>query len=486
MYYDGERVLLQPDGRYYELTKCVYMQDGQKYTLSATRAMELFGPALDAIVNGTANNYHAAVGWRGTEVHIYPVVFDIYGASTPVDTSYRMDFPTIRSSNQPAFANAKETGAIIVSAYQKGYIEVKPKPGYLYSRLGAVYERRVNAAEILGIPFPPTGSYYQYKGWEFVTLPTLIYKRQRCRITEAEQGNDFDPDLFMHNIMDGAKADHALITKAVADANGGTVDVATSLAELPQTMGSVLSGCIKILKMYKDAKRLDIRINDKVKKVRAEWNRELSRLENLKNKDHAALATARKQYAKDVNNLLHASASVWLTYRLEIYPTVKTVEALAEGLLLGDAFRKFVRFREFELKGIQTELGEVPCEFRTFIKRNIKPGEEWKSYFSSNMTRTAWELIPLSFVVDRYIAIGDWITANLSSPSRFTLDEGATLSWKIDTVVANSQVEVKVKFKKRIPFKTDDYCRLYFPPSRSSKQKLDHLALAWAILIKKV
>lgn len=448
----------------------------------------IFGSVVDRVVNSQVSDYGYALSNMNkidSYSTFYPIITSI-DDYTPVTVQPPIlyEFPTLKSNNQPAYSKSVSNKSVIVSPYQKGHFKVTFRPGHTVTWQGQTIDYAISLGKF--VPGIPVSGSFEFGGRKWRSAPVIIFTRRDRRVTEVTKYTSFDPDTFAARFLEALTIQQDVVTECVVSANGGTVDLATSLAELPQAAHGILQGATAIVKLYKDARKGELRIRDSVKSVRAKWDREISRLENLSNRDDAAIATAKKQQQKDINNLLHAIASVWLTYRLNIYPMSKTIESTIDGLVLGYASSEFVRFREQTQFDVPTEFGGLTCTFRTFIKRSIIAGAGWQNFFSVNLARTAWELVPLSFVLDRYIAVGDWITANLSSPESFTLSEGATNSWIVKTALTHPDLTIEIDFMRREVYSPDDYCPLMFPPERSLNQKLDHLALAWKLLTKKV
>lgn len=463
-------------------------EDAQRWkTASYADTNRIFGPAVNRIVHAQVTDFGYALANMGRikESTFYPLIDRVLDYTpVSVQSPITYDFPDIRSNNQPAYSKSVSNRSVVVSAYQKGKFKVSFKPTLTASSKGQSQGSYRGLGEF--IPGIPQSGTFMYGGRKWQSQPIIVFTRQQMIYTESPSYTAFDPDAFAAKFLASLTIQQDVVTECVVKANGGTVDLATSLAELPEAAHGILQGATAIVKLYKDAKKGDLRIRDNVKSVRARWDREISRLENLSNRDEAAIATAKKQQQKDINNLLHAIAQVWLTYRLNIYPMSKTIEGTIDGLVLGYASSEFVRFREQSQFNVVTEFGDLTCLFRTFIKRSIIAGAGWQNFFSVNLFRTAWELVPLSFVLDRYIAVGDWITANLSSPESFTLSEGATNSWIVKDTLVHPDLTIEIDFMRREVYSPDNYCPLMFPSERSMNQKLDHLALAWSLLTKKV
>lgn len=455
-----------------------YGKPGQKRVIASDDEVQriLVAP-IAAIAAKQVRAFSASIGRDNTK-NFMPEVLSYEGTPSNhiVD---EFDFPLIRSNNQPRYSEAQKNQNIIVSDYQKGTGKITYMPG-VTSGTGNNFVRYLSIPELLGMGDiqPSASSPILIGGRWWTELPYVYLLKKETTWEETSAYREFSVDEVSATILRKIKAYPEPVTAAVAAANSGTMDALTAAAEAPQTLRSILMGCISIFKMYKEAKRGEVRFNDHVKKIRYQWSKD--RAEYLRNKDIAGLKTAEKQFNKDVSDIISNIASLWLNWRLQIYPTSQDIEKALDALRFGDHNVDFLRFREGTFEKIDVYDGELGVTFRSFIKRGVAPGAEYSAYFSANMSVTAWELVPLSFVIDRYMNIGDWLAANLSTASKWKLTEGATLSWTIDDSTNISETAVlDVSFYKRRVFSPGDYCPLYFPESRSRNQTLDHLALIW-------
>lgn len=219
--------------------------------------------------------------------------------------------------------------------------------------------------------------------------------------------------------------------------------------------------------MYKDARKGAVRLENK-----------LSRLQRIE--QPSAMTRLR------IAEITKAISDVWLTYRLGILPTVNMVEDLL-ALNLGDE-RTFYRYRETASSILDVSYGSETCDLpvihRAFIKRRYESGIESLGF--SNLA-AVWELVPLSFVIDRYVNIGNLISS-LTTPD-LSVKQGATYSWKVSgtrgATVSNNgwSYSVTVSSYRRVVINPDRYCGVDFPPKRSFDQKADHLALFWNLVL---
>lgn len=296
--------------------------------------------------------------------------------------------------------------------------------------------------------------------------------RKISRVYTTENTCGYDPDEHINRILQrwdelGPSSPSALnVQSALSEANNGQYAILATLAEIPEGWIGALSGVKKCLQMYKEAQAKDFRLHNKLSKLRKIQNPTLA-------------------VRKEIDSLVSAVADIWLTYRLAIKPTVGAIEDWL-ALDTNPELPLYQRFRSLEQSSF--DLGfdsthNVMCIERAFIKRRY---DTFIASLGWGSLSAVWELVPLSFVVDRFIDIGEFITAH-TSPN-LSVDEGNTYSWKVNSgtsfpICNNRTVSVSFSGYKRILINPYHYCGLSYPETRSFSQSADHAALAWKIFI---
>lgn len=317
----------------------------------------------------------------------------------------------------------------------------------------------------------PSGQGYQCVSFSGYILRggTIAAQYQQVRQTEGDpSGYDIHKHLDMvSNRLVNLTIDSTLVSVARGKANAAQYDIMAALAETPETWRSILNGCTVILNMYKDARKGAIRLEN-----------QLSRLQRIE--QPSAMTRLR------IAEITKAISDVWLTYRLGILPTVNMVEDLLALNLANE--RVFYRYRETTSSILDVSYGSETCDLpvihRAFIKRRYDSGIESLGF--SNLA-AVWELVPLSFVIDRYVNIGNLISS-FTTPD-LSVKQGATYSWKVSgtrgATVSNTgwSYSVTVSSYRRTVINPDRYCGVDFPPKRSFEQKADHLALLWNLVL---
>ena len=108
-----------------------------------------------------------------------------------------------------------------------------------------------------------------------MTFTMTAYTYTEYIYTPFDLGWDLHPKQF-REIFDGFRTtDHTLVTSALAGANEGKIDILTTLAEMPETIGSVISGLRLVAKLSKDAKNKEFSLTKNSARLRAKLDAKL-------------------------------------------------------------------------------------------------------------------------------------------------------------------------------------------------------------------
>lgn len=257
----------------------------------------------------------------------------------------------------------------------------------------------------------------------------------------------------------------------LAQANRGTIDALTALAELPETVRSIYNGIKVILRMYADARKKAFRIYNKAK-------------------GNSNSATAKK----NAHELADAIADVWLNFRYNITPNAILIEDLVKTLETD--LVEFLRFREtgrsklvdWDLNSDWEYQNNTEVTERALIKRLIDLTVEMpkiKHLVLSNVVVTGYELIPFSFMAEWFWNLGDVLAGLFVNPD-FRL-EGSTYSWQIrgtETYIhkaTKASVVCNIKAYRRIVINPREAGCLTFKVDLNWMRQLDALAIAWSL-----
>lgn len=447
------------------------------------------------------------------------------GDPTPVPSPLVLQGKDVKTNNRSLMERAKRDNLIVVSDYERIRMLCTFKNG------GTVIPGRTTweqvsislVCAVLGIPLindPNVGFCYDVGGEYLISYSGSMYVTYELQertddVTAYEDGfnvtnlQDFvnNPKRLFHESL------HSEVTSVVAEANTSTLDLLTSLAEMPETVRSIYDGLKFMLKGLKDVKQRNLSLTHKSKKVRIEHERKVFRLEYDTRRAYLAARNERerrmiqakkaqqlKQLENDVkrniDDIIKETASVWLNYRYNIEPTFMMIEDAIDTYFEKDAlFKRWSSRVIYQTDSPPIEGFKLSGQFdliqRVFIKRCFVKGMPFGHSLSASIFTTAWELIPLSFVYDWIINIGDFIATSASSTLSKVSIEGSTLSLKCDGQVIytgknKTVVTCELKGYKRIKINPNDYCRLVINPDISGKRQIDAIALAWQIFVKRI
>lgn len=265
------------------------------------------------------------------------------------------------------------------------------------------------------------------------------------------------------NILDQIKTlewDRGLITAVTAEANSGAMDVLTEIGEARETVGFIFGLIGRILDLAVAFRKL---------------------LSNLIRKN-AGKAT--KAFATEL-------ATLWMEFRYAVSPIGYSInDALA---LMTSLHKPYGSFRSGSSQKIDVELsdgwsasGNLEIIDRVFLKHRYEL-ESRLDGMKFNPLATAWELTPLSFVIDWALNIGDllsalWLPNNVSQVaaqySRQLRPSTVVLTQKGK---ATGNVLLNCRYYKATPFDPLAEVRLNVNLSMSTKRWADAVSLSWLL-----
>lgn len=447
------------------------------------------------------------------------------GGETPVPSSVILQGNDIKVNNQIQMKVANKENLIVVSDYERLRMLLTFANGGKLIR-GATTTKFIGihaVCAVNGIPYtihPKIGLCYDIGGEYLLSYHgtmSVIYEMQERTddITAYDDGFDV---TSLQGLLDSPKSlfDESLdseVTSVVAEANTSTLDLLTSLAEMPETVRSIYDGLKFMLRGLSDVKKRNLSLLHKSKRVRTEHERKVFRVEHesriaylaARNERSRRIVQAKKarqlkqlenDLKRNIDDIAKESSSVWLNYRYNITPTVMMIEDAVDAFFEKDAVFKRWSSRVIyqgdapEIEGFKVN-GKFDLTQRVFIKRCFEKGVPFGHSLSADIFKTAWELVPLSFVVDWIFNIGDFIATSASSTLSKVYKEGSTISLKCDGQVVytgknNSKVTCELKGYKRIKINPNDYCRLVINPDITGKRQIDAIALSWQIFVKRI
>lgn len=359
----------------------------------------------------------------------------------------------------PDFARRQAAGEIVVAPYIKEHIEVtyldKPDfknvtPKYVHGWFHQGNEPK--GAPKIKVPFRE-GSYWNY---------ILVYVYTEKPATDITTFPVIVPSPFRGWDEEVFKVQ---ITSALAEANSGEWDALTSLAEARETIAFIAD-----------------KINSAVRTI-------LSLRRGPKNVFDTLKSNARQGVT--------TSGSAWLEYRYAISPLIMEAEDIMSAFeALGDLYSKTkvseVNNYEVSHTGSWEKVTDVAkVKSTVMIKRRYDPStilSAMDQVIHFNPFTTAWELIPLSFVIDWFINIGDFIAASAAIPDY--CEQGSTLgirvyrdgTYKYGTF-STAMLKENSYYRRVIP---NPSASLSFNTDLSWRRQIDALALSWGLTRSKL
>lgn len=243
----------------------------------------------------------------------------------------------------------------------------------------------------------------------------------------------------------------AAMNATLAALNGPIAQSLVTVGELGESIRLILGAKKRFLKLFRDLfMRRQHYSKSKKKYV---WSR-------------------KKDYDRSV---LDASADAYMEGRYGWRPLVGEIDSYIDAALrnLKPGFRVISRSRTFESRE-EVDVSDITVGGITYSRKqiseyeyrakvsigytlNLDAIEEWFHRLGITSWKSAvWELIPLSFVADMFVNIGDTISALDENPSIKITQSGMTTTMKVTS-------HYEYKFKYHPPNQTDGDGTTYFP-----------------------
>jgi len=432
----------------------------------------LIQPACEAARAAHAGQYRtegASASWFGP--HSCVVSGD--GLNIPSYTNAQL-FPRVKTNTGKRWKEHKRTSDIIVTSTLRGSLQIDFIPGLtVLQKLG---NNNPNfQAKHTGL-FPVTSDgYVVIEGRTFVDFP--IYKWY-VRMVVGEDKDPRPPGFTTKGYEFNLKAalmqysiDEPLVVECLANANSATVELLSTLAEMPETVKQAISGIRTIIDMYKEARKKAFRIYNK-----------------------GGAGSAANTAWRNSIECANAIVDVWMTWRFGIRPNVYLIEDCID--ILYSEKKDFIRTRKFVQRDFTVPspgpspvtTADVPIGLRCFIKRLYdisQPEALLMQRLTLNGAIALYELTPLSWALDYFVNLGDIIASNFNNTP--ALAEGSTFSWQVeDTNVSfgspeQGYINVRLALYRRDVINPSSITCLSFNSDLGFDQIFDLISVGWNI-----
>lgn len=297
----------------------------------------------------------------------------------------------------------------------------------------------------------------------------------------------------------------------VAEAYTKAVDALTALAEGPETVGYIYNILRNAGSLVFNHKRV-IKELKETYKHRAELIKRASEIRMLSimgshprtqraiSRQNREITRARRDLVRDLKsngiNSTSALASAWLQFRYAIMPNVYLVrdiikaeerlglERVSSSDTLSQTLTPTLK-SGYTVSGSRIRLHKAWCQLSLRVD---SPLSRLRSTTSFDILVTAWELVPLSFVCDWFVNVGDALSV-LTPPSD-AKSVGITYSFKdisnvTYTAINGSKTTIIRESYMRQVTSTEDFSGLHSNVQLNWKRALDSGALLWSLVLKR-
>lgn len=493
-----------------------YMQYINSFAAYDTRGNKVAAP-IPAFISAAFRLWDSRKTISGPSVNSMDMGYN-YGnpPSVPVPT------PTVikkrESTRNSAYSRRMRSGEIVVAPCRFTTTTIKPtlglmagKPSYIgtvemtetyggsniFESIGLRLSRHP-ATNVLYVKDPVKDLWYWFN---------IVY-----RFTDNIANISVSPPVIDWDLVlsQDYQQDPQLIQQATAKVYSLSVDLLTSLAEAPETVSfiydalkSVAYAIVNYKKILKDLAALFVK-NRKL--ILEALQKELTDIDQMRpgdrrqaRKQNRLRAKARSKCARSLKREAHANisrlANAWLTFRYVIMPNYYLIKDIVEARKnLGKEFvREQVSKSETRPLPVipgATVTGSLSTRHRAWCGVRLKvysPLEGLLGVAQVNPFVTAWELVPLSFVVDWFVGVGDALTV-LSPPSGLD-NQANTYSFKTEDQLTisfpnGSSYEVNREDYRLFVNHTTDFVGLYSNVQINWKRMLDAGALLWSTSLR--
>lgn len=356
-----------------------------------------------------------------------------------------------KHSNGKDWADRAKTGKIVMAPYLRYDNNLVHDPvysdvdiGYSQTRYADVVGMGVITLQPLPKPYPQENKFPFYKGVYVLGGLGVLIAVHIKEIGLILANLPESPEQILEKAREGNLIKSCIrprcVTAALADANSGTLDLLTEMAELPSTITTVFQGLKTLGRMIKDLKNRELSLtkqsNNERSALAVKLKQDLASLDNLlrqpmspRRRHRLKKAVDRKRKKLERNyvrknreigiELADAIASVWLTYRYTMMPQIYLIDDMMRTL--GTIYSDYYTAREKDMNvsihvpeydgyTTDTPVSTHRCVIKTMVISSTNL-DKLGSLLSANILVTAWELMSKSLIVDWVLNVGDLLGA---------------------------------------------------------------------------
>lgn len=439
----------------------------------------------------------------------------------PPSSSVTFQYPK-HKENSPNYEQRRRDGEVVMTAYKADQMFVTSNPGVKIPTTAIDSMNGITSAEsaaILGLTWARVVNTYAASGFQiggqiYFGVWTCLYgivtdnPHVVLPIDEAE--------LLALTSQPTSSVDvDMLITSSLAKANARSLDALTAAAELPETIKTIMGLVSAFSSGLRGFKTNLLNLKTNLAKRKAKlldvYSKRQLMLEALLRKpprnqreirERVRLQKQLRRLGKNLQRDLkyHAIESTsqltnfWLLYRYFYETNVMQIQDVMKASKRKNWTRVSEQSSEVEqfpgpfYKGlVPSGNGSLKSTVTSQITLNDPKGSPFDQFLnvtSFSIPKTLWELATLSFVVDWFVNVGDFISA-MSPPSNI-LDAGSCLARKWTTQYtytdASSGASITVirdSYARDPVINPRDHIKLGPDVNLNWKRQLDAAALSW-------
>lgn len=260
--------------------------------------------------------------------------------------------------------------------------------------------------------------YYEYRFTSYAGTYSVVLKRRR--VNKRTQRLAISPTLPNPGML---KADAR--NAAFSSAHSGAVDIAVQLAELPETLllvKTLRQTVDNLRKSDKLMKELENRLVNRRNATLRQGNEQ-----QIRKAEEYIQKQLRKNNARQINPFKAGSVAalmvdVWMLWRFAIRPLILTTEAYVKDI--NAKRRRYASYRaprtDRSVTRTSTQVGLLEMLRITEVDHKVQGNVRVQGYkpfgaqiqtYTFNVPLAIWEKIPYSWALDRFIHIGNVLSA---------------------------------------------------------------------------